>query len=132
MGFPNYVRLINLDTKEVFVFRLKTKSNIKNHHCYVIKAGNYAILTYWSTQSKWYGRPIPTEPDFKGTDATDNLDKKISSGQLKQEDLVPFIVSITENSLNYLGTWHFDKGLVKFSDDKQNFDNQIEDKYKKL
>jgi hypothetical protein len=132
MGFPNYVRLINLDTKEVLVFRVKTKSNIKNHHCYVIKAGNYAILTYWSTQSKWYGRPIPTEPDFKGIDATDNLEKKIKSGQIKQEDLMPFTFSLTENSLNYVGTWHFDKELVKFSDDKLVFDNQIKDKYKKL
>jgi hypothetical protein len=133
-GFPQDIRLVNLDTKEVFSFTVKPtfKSAKENNFCYVIKAGNYAILHYCWTQSKWYGGKIFIEPIFKGIDATDNLEKKINAGQMKQDDLVPFIFSLSENSLNYLGTWHFDKGLVKFSDDKQNFDNQIRGKYKKL
>jgi hypothetical protein len=133
-GFPQDIRLINTDTKEIFTFRVKPtfKSAKENNFCYLIKAGNYAILHYWWTQSKWYGGKIFTEPIFKGIDATDNLERKINSGQITQEDLVPFTFTLKENSLNYLGTWHFDKGLVSFSDDKLVFDNQIKDRYKSL
>jgi hypothetical protein len=83
-GFPQDIRLINLDTKEIFAFRVKPtfKSAKENNFCCVIKAGNYAILNYWWTQSKWYGGKIFTEPIFKGIDATDNLEKKIGSGQV--------------------------------------------------
>jgi hypothetical protein len=73
-----------------------------------------------------------TEPIFKGIDATDNLEKKIRLGQIKKENLVPFTLFFTENSLNYVGTWHFNKGIVSFSDNKQEFDNQVKSKCKKL
>ena len=133
-GFPQDIRLINLNTKEILAFRVKPmlKSAKENTFLYFIKPGNYAILNYWWTQSKWYGGEMFTEPIYKGIDATDDLDRKIKSGQLKQNELVQFSFIITENSLNYLGTWHFNKGLVSFSDDKMQFDNIVKSKYKKL
>jgi len=133
-GFPQDIRLINLDTKEVLAFRVKPafKSAKENAFIYFINSGNYAILNYCWTQSKWYGGKIFTEPIFKGIDATDNLEQKIKSGQIKTEDLKQFTFTITENTVNYLGTWHFDKGLVSFTDDKTQFDIVLKDKYKKL
>lgn len=133
-GFPQDIRLINLDTKEVLTFRVKPtfKSSKENTFVYYIKPGNYAILNYWWTQSKWYGGKIFTEPIYKNIDATDNFEKKISSGQINIDNLEQFTFSISENSLNYLGTWHFDKGLVSFSNDKTEFDNLLKGKYKKL
>lgn len=73
-----------------------------------------------------------TEPIFKGIDATDNFESKINSGQIKTEDLEQFTFTVTRNSLNYLGTWHFDKGLVSFTDDKAEFDKVVKHKYTKL
>jgi hypothetical protein len=73
-----------------------------------------------------------TEPIFKNIDATDNFENKISSGQIKNENLERFTLSISENSLNYIGTWHFDNGLVSFSNDKTEFDILLKNKYKKL
>ena len=133
-GFPQDIRIINLDTKEVLTFRVKPtfKSAKENTFIYFIKPGNYAILNYWWTQSKWYGGKIFTEPIFKGVDATDDLENKIKSGQTNQNELVQFTFTVTENSLNYLGTWHFDKGLVSFTDDKIQFDNSVKSKYKKI
>lgn len=133
-GFPQDIRLINIETKEVLTFRVKPtfKSAKENTFCYVIKPGTYAILNYCWTQSKWYGGKMYTEPIFKGIDATDNLEQKLKSGQIKQEELVQFKFTIVENSLNYLGTWHFDKGLVSFSDDKIPFDSTLKDVYNKL
>jgi hypothetical protein len=133
-GFPQDIRLINIETKEVLAFRVKPtfKSAKENTFCYVIKPGTYAILNYWWTQSKWYGGKMYTEPIFKGIDATDNLEQKLNSGQIKQEELVQFKFTIVENSLNYLGTWHFDKGLVSFTDDKIPFDSTLKDVYNKL
>lgn len=133
-GFPQDIRIINLDTKEVLTFRVKPtfKSAKENTFIYFIKPGNYAVLNYWWTQSKWYGGKMFTEPIFKGIDATDDFEKKIKSGQANQNELVQFTFAITENSLNYLGTWHFDKGLVSFTDDKIHFDNLVKSKSKKL
>lgn len=133
-GFPQDIRIINLDTKEVLTFRVKStfKSAKENTFIYFIKPGNYAVLNYWWTQSKWYGGKMFTEPIFKDIDATDDFEKKIKSGQANQNELVQFTFAITENSLNYLGTWHFDKGLVSFTDDKIHFDNLVKSKSKKL
>lgn len=133
-GFPQDIRLINIDTKEVMAFRVKPtfKSAKENTFIYFIEPGNYAVLNYWWTQSKWYGGKMFTEPIFKDLDATDDLEQKSKSGKIKTEELKQFTFTIADNSLNYLGTWHFDKELVSFTDDKTQFDNVIKTKYKKL
>ena len=133
-GFPQDIRLINIGTGEIVSFRVKPsfKSAKENTFMYVINPGKYAILNYWWTQSKWYGGEIFTEPIFKDIDATKDLAQKINSGQIKAENLKQFTFTITEHTLNYTGTWHFDKGLVTFTDDKTVFDLSVKSKYKKL
>ncbi|EIA08962.1 hypothetical protein [Flavobacterium frigoris] len=133
-GFPQDIKIINIETKELYTFRVKPtfKSAKENTFCYTLKPGTYAISNYLWTQSKWYGAKMVTEPVFKNIDATDQIENKINTGKLKEIDFVPFTFTVTENTLNYLGTWHFDTGLVKFTNDKQVFDIKIIDKYKKL
>jgi hypothetical protein len=133
-GFPQDIRLINLETNEILAFRVKPtlKSAKENTFIYFIKPGKYAILNYWWTKSKWYGAQFFTEPIFKNIDATDNFEQKIKLGQINQNELEQFTFEITKNSLIYLGTWHFDKGLVSFTDDKMQFDNSVKSKFKKL
>ncbi len=133
-GYPQDIRLINIDTKEVVTFRVKPtfKSSKENRFAYFIKSGSYAILNYWWTQSKWYGGEMFTEPIYKNVDASDNFKQKIKTGEINSKNLEQFTFTIQDDSLNYLGTWHFDKGLVSFTDDRTQFDNLIKGKFKKL
>ena len=125
---------MNVATKEICSFRVKPtfKSAKENQFIYFLTPGKYIILNYWWTQSKVYGGKMYAEPIFKGIDATDKFEEKIKSGELKKKDLNNFCFTIDENTLNYLGTWHFDKGLVSFTDDKNNLDKKISNKFKKL
>ena len=133
-GFPQDIRLINIDTEEVLAYRVKPtfKSAKENTFIYFIKPGNYAVLNYWWTKSKWFGGTIITEPIYKGIDSTNDLEQKINSGKLKADELQQFTFTITKNSLNYLGTWHFDQGIVSFTDDKTQFENVVKNKYTRL
>lgn len=133
-GFAQDIHLVNIDTKEVFAFRVKPiyKSAKENTFICFIKPGNYAILNYWWTQSKWYGGKMFLEPIFKDTDASQDFAKKVKSGQVNLSDLKRFTFTIAENSINYLGTWHFDQGIVSFTDDKLQLDNSIQSKFNKL
>ena len=133
-GFPQDIRIVNRNTGEVFAFRVKPtfKSAKENTFIYFIKPGTYTILNYWWTQSKWYGGKMFTEPIYKKIDGADNLEQKLASGKIRQEDLEQFTFEVSENSLNYVGTWNFDKGIVSFSDDKMQLDSLIQGKFKKL
>lgn len=133
-GFPQEIRLMKMETKELLTFRVKPtfKSEKENAFIYFLKPGTYTILYYCWTQSKWYGGKFFTEPIYKDIDVTDDLENKIKTGQINPDDLKQFSFRVTENSLNYLGTWHFDKGMVSFSNDKIEFDNYLKVKYKRL
>ena len=132
-GFPQDIRIVNLDTKEIFSFRVKLtfKSAKENIFSYHIPSGNYAILQYLWTQSKWYGGKMFTEPIFKNY-AFSKIEAKLKSGDLKEEELEHFKFSIQPMSLNYIGTWHFDKETVSFSEEKFDLDKQLNLKYTKL
>lgn len=131
-GFPQDIHILNLDTEKIMSFRVKPtfKSSKENTFMYFIKPGNYVILNYLWTESKWYGGKMFNEPIFKDIDATDELEQKIKSGQIKESDLARFSFSVSTNYLNYLGTWHFDSGLVYFSDQKEEFDKLLKKKHK--
>lgn len=133
-GFAQELQIINLDTEELYSFTVKPalKSAKENTFIYFIKPGNYAILNYLWTQSKWYGGKIFTEPIYKGIASTADLDEKIKSGQISKDELKQFTFSVTENSLTYLGTWHFDKEIVKFKDKKLDLDTPLSKRFKKL
>ncbi|WP_069658340.1 hypothetical protein [Arcticibacter eurypsychrophilus] len=132
--FPQEIRLINDDTMEIFTFNVKPtfKTAKENTFSYIISPGNYTILHYWWIQSKWYGAKFFTEPIYKGNGSKEILADKLRFEELNESDLDKYEFTITANSLNYLGTWHFDTEIVSFTDDKVNFDNKIKDKFKSL
>ena len=125
-GFPQDIRIVNIDTKEIFSFRVKPtfKSAKENIFSFHIPAGNYAITQYLWTQSKWYGGKMFTEPIFKNY-AFNEIETKLKSGEIKEGELEHYRFSIQPNTLNYVGTWHFDKEQVSFSDNKINFDKIV-------
>ena len=132
-GFPQDIRIINLDTKEIFSFRVKPtfKSAKENIFSYHVPSGNYEIIQYWWTQSKWYGGKMCTEPIFKSYGFSE-IEAKLKPGNLKQDAVNRFKFQIQANTLNYIGTWHFDKETVSFSDEKLNLDKKLYDKFVKL
>ncbi|GAA0554973.1 hypothetical protein LX66_5581 [Chitinophaga japonensis] len=125
-GFPQDIRLINFDTKEVFSFRVKPtfKSARENIFVYHIPAGYYAILHYVWTQSKWYGGKMFTEPIYKGM-AFSDIKRKAQAGQQTGGELKQFKFSVQPNTVNYVGTWNFDKEIVSFSDGKAKLDEEL-------
>lgn len=134
IGFPQDIRIVNITTTEVFSFRVKPtlKSGKENTFCFFAKPGTYMILDYWWTDNKWYGGNSIIEPVYKGIDATDSLREKIDTNRINQRDLKRFTFTITNNSLNYLGTWHFDTGMIYFSNEKIQLDEKLKRKYKQL
>ena len=133
-GFPQDIRIVNIETNEIYAFRVKPtyKSAKENIFCSHIKPGKYYILNYWWTQSKWYGGKMYAEPIYKGVDATDRFNEKVSSGELVIEKLERFGFVISSNTINYLGTWHFDKGLVSFTNDKGALDSLMSNEFENL
>lgn len=133
-GFPQEIRLVNLDTKEVISFNVKPifKSARENMFIFFIEPGEYAILNYWWTQSKWYGGKVFTEPIFKDFDAMDGWEPKTKTRNINPDELEQYKLSISANSLNYTGTWHFDKGLVSFTNEKADLDSSLKSRYTKL
>jgi hypothetical protein len=133
-GFPQDIRIVNRETNEIYAFRVKPayKSAKENSFCFYIMPGNYFILNYWWTQSKWYGGAMYAEPIFKGIDATGDFNAKVNSGEINIEDLERYEISIKGKTVNYLGTWHFDKGPVSFTNEKHTLDSIMRKAYKNV
>jgi hypothetical protein len=73
-----------------------------------------------------------TEYIFKNTDTTDGFEDKVNAGQINIDELERFTFKVTENSLNYLGNWHFKTPPVSFTDDKVILDKKMKDRYKAI
>lgn len=52
--------------------------------------------------------------------------------QIQQGDLEQFSFELSDNSIHYLGTWHFDKELVSFTDNKEKLDKVIQIEYSNI
>lgn len=133
-GLVQEIMIKNVATSEYFRFVVKPmmKSAKENTFCFTILAGDYEIIYYNYNQSTWYGANMFGEPIFKNVISNEDLHLKLQSGALKETDLERFKFTIKENSLNYLGTWHFDDPMVTFSNDKEVLDQKMAKKYKKL
>jgi hypothetical protein len=132
-GFPQDVRLYNLDTQEYFAMRVKPtfKSAKENRFCYFIKPGRYAIVDYYWTQSKWYGGKMFTEPIYKNLEAS-KIEALRREGKITRADMKSYCFEVFPASIHYAGTWHFDKELVSFSNDRVSIDGNFRTKYKKI
>lgn len=129
-GATQTIRIINTDTEKGVFFSVKPHFSIKkeNAFCIALDPGLYAIYRYeWTKGYTTYSEPI-----LKGIDARDNFNKKRKSGEIQDEDLEFFLFKVEANTLNYLGTWNFESGIVSFIDEKEETDAALQKKYKKL
>ncbi|HEY3385971.1 MAG TPA: hypothetical protein VGK46_05640 [Saprospiraceae bacterium] len=133
-GFPQDIQLLDLDKNELLYFRVKPtfKSAKENTFFYFILPGRYAIVKYEYTQSQWYGGMTYAEPIYKGIDATQYMKNKEAANLIDVSQLAQFAFTVEADQLTYLGTWHFDTGLVSFTDDRDAFNLTLKKKYKKL
>ncbi|WP_422359813.1 hypothetical protein [Reichenbachiella sp.] len=133
-GFPQDMRVYNKATDTYYRFRVKATMTSKKESNFVfhIPPGDYEIFQYWWTQSNAFGGTFYTEPVFKHTDSYEETITMLESGQLKEEELERFKFIIEPNSVNYLGTWNFDKEVAVFTNDKKSIDQKLIKKYKKI
>lgn len=123
-GFQQDIRVVNLDSKEIFTFSVKPaiKSSKENPFIYFIKAGRYAILNYQWIASKWYGGKVFVQPIYKNratamTSQSEQDDHTITHAR--------YTFTVSPNAVNYVGTWHFDNENVAFTTDKESIDKKI-------
>jgi len=134
-GFPQDIIIQNNDTKEFFKFRVKPTytSKKENQFCVHINPGSYIIVNYLWTQSKWYGGTMYGEPIIKNLDVSHYIEEnKVISKELYEDISLRYKFNVEKGKIVYLGTWHFDTGLVSFTDDKENLMAIIGAKYKKI
>lgn len=133
-GYPQDIRIVNIDTHDTYTFRVKStfKTAKENAFCYVLEPGTYAIVNYWWTKSTWYGGKSYVEPILKGIEVNEKLKERVDKGELKEEDFEMFSFTVSPNTLHYLGTWDFSKSPVSFTDDKTSLDDTMKSKYKGL
>ncbi|MFT5386664.1 MAG: hypothetical protein ACI81W_004077 [Saprospiraceae bacterium] len=118
-GFPQDIRLQNVETNQILTLRVKPtfQSKKENIMCFKIPKGEYIIHSYWWTKSKWYGGKVHDEPIYKVSNS---------------KPIERFRFLIKEDKIYYIGTWDFDKSIVTFKNEKDNFDKLFKSKYKKL
>lgn len=134
-GFPQEIRLHNIVTDKIYTFNVKGtfKSGKENPFCYYIKPGMYKVFSYFWTKSKWYGGEMHEERIFKNVDtSTKDYTKGVKNGSINPDKLESYYLEIRPNLVYYLGTWHFNTGLISFSDDKINLDEQLKKKNSKI
>lgn len=126
--------IVNAETGEYYSFVVKPmmKSAKENLFCYVLPAGTYQIANYNYNQSTWYGAKMFSEPIIKNMIANAELQEKLNSGQIAETDIIRFSFTVEPNTLNYLGSWHFDQQLVSFTDDKLITDKKMVKKKQKI
>lgn len=134
-GFPQEIRLQDIVTKKLYSFNVKgtMKSSKENPFCYYIKPGMYKVFSYFWVKSKWYGGEMHEESIFKNVDtsAKDYI-KEVKNGNIDPAKLESYYIEIRPQNIYYLGTWHFDTGLVSFSDDKISLDEKLKKKYSNI
>jgi len=133
-GYPQYICLENTSTRHLYMFQVKPTMtpDRKNIFCYHIQPGTYRIVSYYWVLNNWYGGKAHTEPVYKGIIVDKNFNRQLERGQIKEEDLKSYTITIKPNSLNYLGTWHFDKQPASFSNDKESLNAEIDKKFPNL
>lgn len=70
------------------------------------------------------------EPIYKGEDSILETERKIKNKEQRPDELVLFKFTVAPNTLNYVGTWHFEQSPVYFTNDKEQADDRMKDKYK--
>lgn len=134
-GFPQEIRFHDVVTDKMYTFNVKgtMKSGKENPFCYYIKPGMYKVFSYFWTKSKWYGGEMHEERIFKNIDtSTKDYTKGVKNGTINPDKLEPYYIEIRPNSIYYVGTWHFDTGLVSFTDNKTDLDDKLKKKYSEM
>ncbi len=79
-----------------------------------------------------YGGEVHTETIYKKTKVNDSAERGLKPRETDTEYLQYYTFTITENSLNYMGTWHFDTEQVFFTNDKEKMDRSTGYKYSNI
>lgn len=117
-GFGQFVRLVNLTTRQVFVVSVKPafKSQRENSFCYALPPGRYALSQYEYTSSKWYGGEMHAE----------RLHKLPAVGAPASLKATRFVFTVQPGVAHYVGVWDLaNEGQPSFYNEKAAMDARL-------
>lgn len=132
-GFPQEIILHHNTSGQVYTMRVKGtyKSAKENLFCFHLPPGEYTLLQYYWTKSKWYGGMVHLEQIAKNVNF-DEAKQLSDKGELTEERMQRYTFTLAPDTLYYAGTWHFEAATVSFTDDKQQLDEKAAKMYKRL
>lgn len=107
-----------------------TKQEKQTHSFFIFPQVNIEFLFIGGQKVNGMVVKYLLKQSSKGLIHQQGLLGKNERGKIIKENLVQYEFTVEKNNLNYLGTWHFDTGLVSFSDDKIQLDKEMNSKYK--
>lgn len=130
-GYPQYITLENTETHDMYMFQVKPtmKNTPENIFCYHIAPGTYRIVSYYWVISNWYGGTAHTEPVYKGIKADKDFNRRFESGEIKEEELKSYTITVRPNTASYLGIWNFKTEPATFGNDKEALDKKLAEEY---
>lgn len=133
-GYPQYICIENTSSHHLYMFQVKPTmtADRENVFCYHILPGTYRIVSYYWVINNWYGGKAHTEPVYKGIKVDKDFNRRLEKGDIKEDDLKSYTITIRPNSINYLGTWHFDTEPATFSNDRDSLNTDMADRYPNL
>lgn len=129
-----YIIVKNIESGKEYSFVVKyVNYNRKSiPFLYFIPEGEYQILKYGAIIQKPLGYKFYTEPIFKKFNHfSEQNKKKIKEGLINIDAQERFTFKVKNNTVNYLGSWNFDRGYINFFDDKLKLDKKMKIKVNK-
>lgn len=129
-----YIIVKNIESGKEYSFVVKNVYNKRKSipFLYFIPEGEYQILKYGAIIQKPLGYKFYTEPIFKKFNHfSEQNKKKIKEGLIDIEAQEKFTFTVKNNTINYLGSWNFDRGYINFFDDKLKLDKKMKIKINK-
>ncbi|SDX96961.1 hypothetical protein [Hymenobacter psychrophilus] len=114
-GIGQYVRIVNLDTRQYFRLNVKpiVRSRRENPFCYALPPGRYALINYEFAGGLQLG--------------TESIRKHRNSQTLKR---TRYLFTVLPGQLHYVGTWDFSQEFdPRFLDEKFTLDLVFQQKH---
>jgi hypothetical protein len=124
------LRIVNMDTKKVYAFRVKesTQSYKGSRFIYAIRPGRYTLLGFDRSESDWFWITVVKEGLARKADRRDSSNQEGAKSVTWQ----PYTFTVTEGSLNYIGTWHCEQEPYSIANEQAELDELMIRKYRSI
>ena len=118
---PQFVSIINIETNHISSIIVKplNKTGKETVFAFYVRPGTYEILNYI-----WTKKILYVVKTYSQT-----IQKNLVSEDTSSANSYWYKFTIEPNTLNYLGTWHFEESRVYFVEDKIKLDKTMKKKF---